>query len=75
MDKTELEKRCRDRYCTHTAWKMCTHSAWKMLIVGIPGIYGDIGWECTQCGKVLQGLNPFKDQDALGDMVMQEMEV
>lgn len=67
MDKTELVKRCRVRYCTH--------SAWKMLIVGIPGVYGDIGWECTQCGKVLRGLNPFKDPDASGDMVMQEMEV
>lgn len=67
MDKTELIKRFRVGFCTH--------SAWKMLIVGIPGIYGDIGWECTQCGKVLRGLNPFKDLDASGDMVMQEMEV
>lgn len=67
MDKTELVKHYRAMFCTH--------SAWKMFIVGIPGVYGDIGCECTQCGKVLQGLNPFKGQDTSGDMVMQEMEV
>lgn len=67
MDETEFVKHCRARYCTH--------SAWKMLIVGIPGVYGDFGWVCTQCGKVRRGLNPFKDRDASGDMVMQEMEV
>jgi hypothetical protein len=41
----------------------CRHPAWKMLIVGIPGILGDFGWECTKCGKILQGLNPFKDEE------------
>jgi len=40
----------------------CKHPAWKMLIVGIPGVYGDFRWECTKCGKVLQGRNPFKDE-------------
>ena len=67
MDKTELEK------IYYRVWP-CTHSAWKMLVVGIPGIYGDIGWECTQCGKVLQGINPFKDGDVSCDMAIQEIE-
>lgn len=39
----------------------CIHPAWKMLIVGIPGVFGDFGWECTKCGHRLQGRNPFKE--------------
>jgi len=41
----------------------CKHPAWKMLIVGIPGVFGDFGWECTKCGEILQGRNPFKESE------------
>lgn len=42
----------------------CTHSAWRMLIVGVPCIFGDFAWECTQCGATLRGRNPFANKGA-----------
>lgn len=47
----------------------CIHPAWKMRIIGIVGIpeLWDFGWECTKCGKVLRGRNPFKDESNLED--------
>lgn len=54
MDTNEMEKYLKIRTCIHPAWKM--------LIVGLPPIIGDIGWQCTQCRKVIQGINPFNEE-------------
>ena len=46
----------------------CKHPAWRMFVVGIPGVFGDFCWECTKCGRRLQGRNPFKDIENLEDI-------